>query len=239
MSGQRRDLDELLGAYALDAVDPDERAEIERYLEVNPRARAEVAEHREAATMLAFSGTAAPADLWDRIVDQLDSRAPAPGPELARILPMDVARRRRERWKPVVLAGLVAAALAVGAIALVNRPRSGDLIEQAAEQASHRSGSRVVTLLDPKGAAGPEAIIDLAGHGYLRAADLPAVGSDRTYQLWGVVGEQVISLGVLGADPATESFTISGDVSLLAITVEQRGGVAVSEQALAYQAAVT
>ena len=35
-------IDELLGAYALDAVDDDERRQVEEYLRTNPRARAEV-----------------------------------------------------------------------------------------------------------------------------------------------------------------------------------------------------
>ena len=40
---------ELLGAYALDAVDGDERAEVERWLATNPELRAEVEQHREVA----------------------------------------------------------------------------------------------------------------------------------------------------------------------------------------------
>ena len=39
---QREELQALLGAYALDAVDADERDQIERYLDTDPRARAEV-----------------------------------------------------------------------------------------------------------------------------------------------------------------------------------------------------
>ncbi len=50
------ELDDLLGAYALDAVSPDEARRVEDYLAVNPKAAAEVREHREVATMLAFTG---------------------------------------------------------------------------------------------------------------------------------------------------------------------------------------
>ena len=52
------EIEELLGAYALDAVDDDERRVVEGYLATNPRARAEVQQHREVATMLAFTGRA-------------------------------------------------------------------------------------------------------------------------------------------------------------------------------------
>jgi hypothetical protein len=42
-----------------------------------------------------------------------------------------------------------------------------------------------------------------------------ALGPDRTYQLWGVIGDQVISLGVLGARPGVEPFTVDGDLTAL------------------------
>ena len=51
---------ELLGAYALDAVDPDERDRIELHLTECPRCRAEVADHREVAAFLAQPGGSAP-----------------------------------------------------------------------------------------------------------------------------------------------------------------------------------
>ena len=95
------EIEALLGAYALDAVDDDERREIEEYLAQNPRARSEVDTHREVATLLAFSGAPAPEGLWDRIAGALEERAPEPGPELAKVLPARAAalahggRRRR------------------------------------------------------------------------------------------------------------------------------------------------
>ena len=48
------ELDALLGAYALDALDPDERAQVDEYLARNPGARAEVDELRETAAALAL-----------------------------------------------------------------------------------------------------------------------------------------------------------------------------------------
>src|SRR3954454_20009725 len=106
---------ELLGAYALDAVEPDERAEIEQLLAVDPRAAAEVREHREVATMLAFSGARAPQEVWDRIAATLGdgAAAPEPGPELAKVLPIGAQRTRRRRRTIAALAA-VAAALLIG-----------------------------------------------------------------------------------------------------------------------------
>jgi anti-sigma factor RsiW len=76
------EVEELLGAYALDAVDGDEAAEIERHLHGCPRCRAELAGHREMAALLGNSGGDAPGEIWDRIAAQI-----AAGPELPHALP--------------------------------------------------------------------------------------------------------------------------------------------------------
>lgn len=238
MTADRNDVEESLGAYALDAVDADERAEIERYLEFNPRARDEVRQHQEVATMLAFSGTAAPADLWDRIAGQLDERAPSPGPELAKVLPMTSRRRWSTRIAPLAAAAAVAAAVTLGVVSLTNRSSDGSAIELAAADARDDRDSTVVTLTAGDGAVGGEVVVDSDGHGYLLGMALPEVGSDRTYQLWGVVNDEVISLGIFGNHPETEPFTVEGDLTKLVLTVEERGGVAVSEQPAAYAADV-
>ena len=52
--GATEELDSLLGAYALDALDPADRARIDAYLERDADARAEVDELRETAASLAL-----------------------------------------------------------------------------------------------------------------------------------------------------------------------------------------
>ncbi len=76
MSEFHDDFSDLLGAYALDAVEPDERDEIEAHLHTCPWCAAEVAEHREVAAFLSHSGTDAPAGVWDRIAAELSPAAP-------------------------------------------------------------------------------------------------------------------------------------------------------------------
>ena len=67
------------------------------------------------------------------------------------------------------------------------------------------------------------------GTGYLVNANLPRLSSERTYQLWAVVGQNKISVGVLGPRAGPVAFHTSGDVSALAITEEVSGGVVTSE----------
>src|ERR1700728_4137814 len=61
-------IEELLGAYALDAVDPDEARQVELHLQTCPRCREEVRSHREVVGLLANAGHEAPAGVWDRVV---------------------------------------------------------------------------------------------------------------------------------------------------------------------------
>ena len=77
------ELRELLGAYALDAVDADEAVAVEEHLAGCPQCRAEVEQHRSVAALLGNAGATAPAGLWDRIAASLDEpeqSAPRPAP---------------------------------------------------------------------------------------------------------------------------------------------------------------
>jgi uncharacterized protein (TIGR03083 family) len=71
-------LDELLGAYALDAVEPDEAAAVEAYLERSPGAADEVARLRKAAAWIGASEALAPPPaLHDTVLGAARSRRQA------------------------------------------------------------------------------------------------------------------------------------------------------------------
>ena len=227
------EIESLLGAYALDAVDDEERREIEAYLAVDPRARAEVEMHREVATLMAFSGAAAPEGLWDRIAGSLEERAPEPGPELAKVLPA----RRRRRWSTAVLVGAAAAAAVAAAaitVAAVREPDPAratlDSMAQVFDRAMADPDATRVVLRSEDDAQRAVAVLQPGGLGMISLRDLPDLGPERTYQLWGVIDDEVISLGVLGNRPGVEPFTVNGDLSALVVTDEVTGGVASSEQ---------
>ncbi len=228
-SGDAYDLDELLGAYALDAVDDDERRRVEDYLEVNPRASAEVQAHREVATMLAFTGMDAPDDLWNRISDQIGEQAPPPGPELAKVMAFDdhPKRRRISTVAPWLMSAAAAAVIVFVAIGLADSADApNEPIASAVELAQADRDSLTTTLVAEGSDASADAIIDQDGHGYVLARDLPTLPDGQTYQLWGVVeGGDVISLGIFGPNPEVETFTVEGSVEALAITIEQYPGV--------------
>ncbi len=130
------EMDELLGAYALDAVDADEREQIEEYIEQNPRARAEVTEHREVAAMMSLVGGQAPDGVWDRIADEITTEAGGdrPVPQL-RLVPVDEKPKKR-KWWPVALGSVAAAAIAVLGLTVVHQGQRIDDLEAATTQDS-------------------------------------------------------------------------------------------------------
>lgn len=239
--GDAYDIDELLGAYALDAVDDDERARVEDYLEVNPRAAEEVRQHREVATMLAFTGMDAPEGVWSRIENEIEATAPEPGPELAKVFALErpepqaptvpVANQPAQRRTPMWMLGAAAAmALIIAGAVLVAGNRSdngGDPLADALAAAEADRDSIRTELVAEGSEAVAVGVIDQDGHGYLDASALPPLDSDETYQLWGVIAENgdVVSLGILGSHPELETFTVGSDVAALAVTIEQAPGV--------------
>jgi len=231
----RPELDALLGAYVLDALEPDERALVEQYLEDNPRARAEVDDLRETTAVLAgapVGDTTAPAELWDRIAAEVDDDTA--GDELA---PRRAGRRsRRTMWIASVVAAaavVLVALLAVQVISLNNQlDDAQDPANVAAnfDRATEAEGAREAELASDHQLARVVMLPD--GTGYLVNDDLTPLSEDETYQLWALVGDQsnprVISAGVLGSDPTGASFKLEGPVRGFALTVENAGGVPVT-----------
>ena len=222
------ELEALLGAYALGAVDDDERAQVEAYVAEHPAAADELEQLQDAAVWLAVSGAPASRDLWDRI-----SAATKPEPP-----PLKLPDRRRERgaesWftprRVLALAAALVVVLAVGVGVLVSRDDSSPSDLSAAIAAAKDSPSaRQVVLASTSGGGRAQAVMLPDGTGYLVNDGLPKLASNRTYQLWAVDGGTTVSLGVLGPDLGKSSFKFVGDPQALAITEEVAGGVAQSK----------
>jgi len=275
-------LQELLGAYALDAVEPDEAAAIERHLPTCPRCRNELSDHREVAALLGYAGAAAPRGVWDRIVASLEEpppaldlsrmstlakTPPAPGPPpvntdvgfaalaegwgpktppaiharapgdagLAPIVPLPATRqagRRRSVPMRFMVAMASAAALIVAFLGVevgrleVKKPTANSNIAAVAYQvADSNPNAHHLRLISGDGAQTVAVVILPGGMTYLGPGNLQTLSSDETYQMWGIVNGAQVSLGVIGDSPTYAAFTTPSVASVLAMTVEQRGGV--------------
>ena len=221
------ELQALTGAYALDAVEADEREPIELHLMECPRCRAEVAEYREVAAFLAHNGHTAPEGLWDRISGALEETPPPL--DLAPVVPLPARRSTGMR-----IAASVAAAAAVVAVIFgvkvvdlgnqLDRIESQNGIERVVVEAQQDPRSRTVELASADGTEVAEVVLRPDGTGFLVKDRLAPLPPDRTYQLWALVDGKAISAGVLGPDPGIVAFKAAGEPAGFAISNEVRGG---------------
>ena len=225
-----QEIRELLGAYALDAVSPEEAEAVDDHLRECPRCRAEAHMHRDTAALLVDGHLEPPPALWDRVASALDDTAP----------PIDLTqytpRRARAGWRAaprwIAAAAAVAAVLALG-VTTLQQHREVDRVQAALEDqnlalealaAFSDPSARAATLRSGDGALPLRAAVFPDGTGYLLADRLPALPDDRTYQLWAMVDGTPVSAGVLGSDPAVARFQAAPTTSALAISEEVAGG---------------
>lgn len=216
---EREELADLLAAYALDALDPAERADVEALLAADPEARREVERYRETASLLAFAGTDAPAGLWERIEARLSDgdvpprlRLPGPGadaepraapPPGGRVVPIDAPRRSR-RGRAWTATAVAAAVLVLAGILGVQVWRQSDRIARlereaaqlrddalvrAADEAARSSQARLVDLRSDDGRLAARVIYLPDGTGFFEAGNLLPLDPAHTYQLWALVGD--------------------------------------------------
>jgi hypothetical protein len=217
------EIQELLGAFAIDAVDAEETAAIEAHLGDCPRCRAEVAEMREVAAMLSHSGSDAPEGLWDEISAALTGPPPP--------LRLDVREPRSSaRWRiaRTALVGVAAASVIILAIAVVRLRSDLDDVRRdnrtdvalAAARALETPDARIARLTG-SGDERAVAVVQANGQGYLLGSSLPAVGS-RIYQLWGASSSgNITSLGT-APGPGVYAFSADPSISTVMITVESQ-----------------
>jgi hypothetical protein len=222
---------ELLGAYALDAVEPDEAAQIEDHLRDCPRCRAELAQHREVASHLSYVGAPAPDAVWGRIAAELSPSGPRPA--MPRLYP------RRPPWVARTI-GVAAAlvAVAIGGLGWQLHDEQAKVHSIAAQMkvsrltqlmttASLDPSSTRVTLASADKRVKVSVVVGADGDGFLTSNDtLPPLADHRTYQLWGTTGDRTVSLGVLGGHPGVVAFPVPiGSLTAMALTAERAGGV--------------
>lgn len=231
-------IQELLGAYALDAVDPAERVEMSKHLPGCPGCRREVDSFRHVASHLGGIEELPPATVWERLQSTVDK------PTVVDL----TSRRGVTWWKPIVSAAAVAALVLGFGIQTSRLTEVRGRLAQAEDRtanleasiasgqwdvvaglAASSPGAQTVSL---EGSLGRGTIVILPdGTGFLIENDLDPLDRGHTYQLWAVQGGTVISAGVLGSSPGVVTFHVDPELlEGLVITAEQAGGVVSSEQ---------
>ena len=214
-------LHEQLAAYALDALDDDERVEFEHHLATCERCRADLPGLRDAATALAadVDAVAPPHELRTRVLDQ--ARAERPN-----VVPL----KTRRSVQPLVWVAGVAAAAAV-ALAVwgglqhrsLDRERSA---RRAAERALAVLGDRQATLAALNGGDGTLAVSS-DGRGVLTVSGLPAAPRGKTYEAWVIPSGAAPQRAGLFRGGQTTTVLLKRPVprsGVVAVTVEPSGG---------------
>ncbi|MHB1486333.1 MAG: anti-sigma factor [Acidimicrobiales bacterium] len=241
------EIEELLGAFALDATDPIEADLIQSHLPECPRCRAEVAQYREVAAALGNRGTEASKDLWDRIAGSLVESPPplrmAPvigGASTSRRRYVSADGKRGLGYRAT--AGLVAAAAVIIGVLVVQVSHLNSRVnsitpvvadhglQQAATAALLNPHGRRVQLASGTNPRSAQVVLLPSGAGFLVNSHLPALAPGMTYQLWALMGTTKVSLGLLGSNPTDVAFNVGEDAkpTILMVTAEQAGGVTVS-----------
>lgn len=218
----------LSGAYALDALSPEDAATFERHLEGCDTCRAEVREFREVAARLgARAAEPPPPALRERVLTLADrTRQDPPAATVAD--EADGATVTSIR-RPRRLAGLVAAAALVLAAGLGVSTLLDD--DDPSTPALAQPAAQVF------GAEDAESIEVALGDGQLRVAvsqergemavdarDLPDPGEGRVYQLWTGRGAEMIDAGVLGPTDTGAAMPLPAPGETVNVTVEPAGG---------------
>jgi anti-sigma-K factor RskA len=200
---ERTGIHELSAAYALDALDADERREFEEHLTHCPECREAVASFQETASALAH---------------QVDM--PPPPPSLRERILEQVRRERsngvplRPRWvfpaTATVAAVAACAAIGLGIWAATLNNRLGERPE--AVQLTGAIGSLIVSR---------------GNEGTLVVKDLPPPPIGKTYEAWVIQGEKPLPAGTFsGGDRVAFVLTRKvPDGAIVAVTLEPAGGV--------------
>jgi anti-sigma-K factor RskA len=228
------ELRELLGAYALDALDPDERAQVDALLLEDASARAELHELQHAAAWLGHASLRPPESAWTAIAAEVERDLANDGtPETAeaedaplapvRALPVRRAPRRMSRVLVAAAAALVLIVGAAGVFAVTRDQSSPDPSAAQYAAALANPSAHEVTLTSKSGTASARAVVLPNGTGYIGDASLPALRSGRDFQLWSITPHGPVSAGVM-RDGKVHRFKVADQASALAVTNEPAGG---------------
>ncbi len=229
----RNELRDLLGAWAVDAVDDVERARIERAIAADSEFAREAEQMRQTVAAIAQADAAdPPAELRARVLDEARNvpqvarhRTRAAGAGRAQGASGRVGPDRKVRRR--ILAAVAAAVVAVAiptSVAIQQSQRADHAEEHVAvlEEALRQDDAQLVTA-DVTGGGQATAVIG-ADQAVFLAQDMPNL-DDGDYQLW-IVTDEATSAGVL----TWEDGRLLGEVpqfpadAALAITAEPEGG---------------
>jgi Anti-sigma-K factor rskA/Putative zinc-finger len=220
---------QLIPLHALDALPESERVEVDAHLDSCPDCMEDLGQYLVAMASLT-ADQAAPSHLWERLAASIEADSVPSDRQVEMIAHRSIGRSRRwravSRHLPIAAAAVMLVIVAGGAFSSDRDP--DDAIVAMARRAAAQPEAYVGELLD-NGVSVAEVILTDAGEGYfIPTGQLASLDRSRTYQLWVITPESVISGGVLGDELRPSAFTWDGPVSGFALSREVTGGVTTS-----------
>lgn len=218
------DLHHLAAAYALDALDDQERREFEAHYPSCSICSTEVADYRETAAHLAeVSATAPPVDLKARLMAEIGQTRQIAPIVSARAIDLPGRRRLREPRQRILALAAAAVVAVVGFIGGLQFSRSDGDIDSVLLAAD-------ATTLSLEGEMGDARVVwsESEDRVVLIASDLDDPGEDRSYELWLIDAEGASATGLFVPDDdgnITVELALDGRTpSAWAITIEPDTG---------------
>ncbi len=231
----RSDIHALSGAYAVDALDPEERTRFETHLTHCPDCRTEVASLRETAAVLADDAAADPPPaLRARILAEIDTVRPLPplvAGESEEYAGGASPSARRWRFGRSSSSLLVAAALALFVAVGVTwwQPWSdtGERVPTAAERVLAADDAARETQRLPDGAEATLVVSRTQGRAVLLTEEMPPAPQGSVYELWLQTPAGDMEPAGLMPDEPDAVVLLDGDATdatAVGITIEPDGG---------------
>jgi anti-sigma-K factor RskA len=215
------DLHTLSGAYALDALTPEERALFATHLGDCPACREEVRELQEAAARMGAAEPIAPTpELKARVLAAADRQPQLP----PKVTTLERGRRhRRTAW----IAGAAAAVvlLLAGAFAVVRQqqPDQPSVASSPVAQVFKAPDAHTVTVRTANGGRLRVATSATRGQMAVATTGLPRL-TGHSYQVWTIRNGRATSAGVIADVGTGEVLRLPADGTTVAITIEPPGG---------------
>jgi anti-sigma-K factor RskA len=232
-------LEDLIALYALDALDADDRARVERRLTADPQARRLLDQHLETIAVLGASGAPVPPSTRakERVFARIDAEAFSRGERGAAATPPSLWDRLRRVIlvaSPVLAIAALALAIGLGAWGISLQQQLARAQQEVA--LLQAPGLRVASL--PRAETGPASAqasflsAPQANSGLLTVSGLTPLSADQTYQFWLLKDGQPMPAGTFNVDAAGNGKLIVqanepiGAFQQAGITVEPAGGSA-------------
>ncbi|MGI8631274.1 MAG: zf-HC2 domain-containing protein [Solirubrobacterales bacterium] len=220
---------DLLGAYALGAVDDDERTEMEAHLQSCASCRDELERHAIAvAGLVRMAAELGP----DQAANLMDAVGTAPSGPHGRPRPRG-GRRVVVGWRSELgIAALLVVLVSAATFALVTRQRlnrvegrlaRAEQIEQVVTMATN-PGTRTAHLSTAVEGVSMDVIVLADGNAMVWKNRLPALSLQRSYFLWAVVTGQRVPIGRIDPGGKPQVVQVPSGAGGLVVTDERASG---------------